>query len=211
MARETDSENPFGGERASGQADREGHDPKTVPFSVPPADDLPALPRPPPFCRGTLRRVGLTPTTDVLNLPCTKNYATETATVANKMIEVGNFVQPGQVLFSTVPNKLYVTANYKETQPTTVRAGQPVTIRIDAFPELRLHGHVDSISARNRLAIRCALGGHADRFRRVGHEAGALSPWLHRGLERLGLKNGAVGDAARACGAQGATEQDRHE
>jgi len=80
-----------------------------------------------------------------LNLSYTKIYATETATVANKKIEVGSFVQPGQVLFSTVPNKLYVTANYKETQLTKVRPGQPVTIRIDAFPELRLHGHVDSI------------------------------------------------------------------
>jgi transposase len=37
-------------------------------------------------------------------------------------------------------------------------------------------------------AIRCALEGYADRLRRVGHEAGALSPRLHRGLERLGLK-----------------------
>jgi len=80
-----------------------------------------------------------------LNLSYTKIYATETATVANKKVEVGNFVQPGQVLFSTVPNKLYVTANYKETQLTEVRPGQPVTIRIDAFPQWRLHGHVDSI------------------------------------------------------------------
>ena len=36
--------------------------------------------------------------------------------------------------------------------------------------------------------IRCALEGYADRLRRVGHETGALSPWLHRGLERLRLK-----------------------
>ena len=33
-------------------------------------------------------------------------------------------------------------------------------------------------------AICCALEGYADRLRRVGHESGALSPWLHRGLER---------------------------
>ena len=36
-------------------------------------------------------------------------------------------------------------------------------------------------------AIRSALQGYADRLKRVGHEAGALSPWLHRGLQRLGL------------------------
>ncbi|HLN26087.1 MAG TPA: IS110 family transposase, partial [Patescibacteria group bacterium] len=36
-------------------------------------------------------------------------------------------------------------------------------------------------------AIRSALEGYADRLRRVGHEAGSLSPWLHTGLVRLGL------------------------
>jgi membrane fusion protein (multidrug efflux system) len=80
-----------------------------------------------------------------LNLSYTKIYATEAGTVANKKVEVGNFVQPGQVLFSTVPHDLYVTANYKETQLTEVRPGQKVTIRIDTFPQLRLRGHVDSL------------------------------------------------------------------
>lgn len=80
-----------------------------------------------------------------LNLSYTKIHAAETSTVANKKVEVGDFVQPGQVLFATVPNQLFVTANYKETQLTDVRPGQPVTIRIDSFPDLRLRGHVDSI------------------------------------------------------------------
>jgi membrane fusion protein, multidrug efflux system len=80
-----------------------------------------------------------------LSLSYTKIYATEDGTVANKTVEVGNFVQPGQVLFSAVPNSIYVTANYKETQLTRVQPGQPATIRVDAFPALRLHGLVDSI------------------------------------------------------------------
>jgi membrane fusion protein, multidrug efflux system len=80
-----------------------------------------------------------------LNLSYTKIYAVEAGTVANKTVQVGNFVQPGQLLFSMVPETLYVTANYKETQLTDVRPGQPATIRVDAFPALRLHGHVDSI------------------------------------------------------------------
>jgi membrane fusion protein, multidrug efflux system len=80
-----------------------------------------------------------------LNLSYTKIYATQAGSVANKTVEVGTFVQPGQVLLSAVPDILYVTANYKETQLTSVRPGQPVTIRIDAFPSLRLKGHVDSI------------------------------------------------------------------
>jgi membrane fusion protein (multidrug efflux system) len=80
-----------------------------------------------------------------LNLSYTKIYAVEAGSVANKGVEVGNFVQPGQTLFSAVPVTLYVTANYKETQLSNVRPGQPVTIRVDAFPSLRLQGHVDSI------------------------------------------------------------------
>jgi membrane fusion protein, multidrug efflux system len=80
-----------------------------------------------------------------LNLSYTKIYATQDGTVANKTVEVGNFVQPGQVLFSAVPTFRFVTANYKETQLTHMRPGQSVTIRVDAYPALRLHGHVDSI------------------------------------------------------------------
>jgi membrane fusion protein (multidrug efflux system) len=80
-----------------------------------------------------------------LNLSYTKIYATEAGSVASKSVEPGNFVQPGQLLLSVVPEKRYVIANYKETQLTHVRPGQRVTIRVDAFPDLRLRGHVDSI------------------------------------------------------------------
>jgi membrane fusion protein (multidrug efflux system) len=80
-----------------------------------------------------------------LNLSYTKIRAFETGSVTNKTVEVGNYVQPGQVLFSIVPDTLYITANYKETQLTEVRPGQRVTIRVDAFPQLRLQGRVDSI------------------------------------------------------------------
>jgi membrane fusion protein, multidrug efflux system len=80
-----------------------------------------------------------------LNLSYTKIRAGEAGTVANKSVEVGNFVQPGQVLFSAVPDHLYVIANYKETQLTHVRPGQSVSVRVDAFPNLDLKGRVDSI------------------------------------------------------------------
>lgn len=80
-----------------------------------------------------------------LNLSYTKIYATEAGTVARKSVEPGNFVQPGQLLLSVVPERLYVIANYKETQLTHVRPGQSVSIRVDAFPDLKLRAHVDSI------------------------------------------------------------------
>jgi membrane fusion protein (multidrug efflux system) len=38
-----------------------------------------------------------------------------------------------------------VTANFKETQITLMRIGQPVDIQVDAFPAVHFHGHVDSI------------------------------------------------------------------
>jgi membrane fusion protein (multidrug efflux system) len=80
-----------------------------------------------------------------LNLSYTKIYSTEDGGVASKSVERGNFVQPGQMLLSVVPNNLYITANYKETQLTNIRPDQPVTIFVDAFPSVRLHGHVESI------------------------------------------------------------------
>ena len=41
---------------------------------------------------------------------------------------------------------VYITANYMETQLTHVQAGQPVTIDIDTFPGVTVHGHVDSLA-----------------------------------------------------------------
>ena len=79
-----------------------------------------------------------------LNLSYTKIYATSAGTVASRSVQVGNFVQPGQTLFSAVPNDVYVIANFKETQLTRMQAGQPVSIDVDAFPNHTLHGHIDS-------------------------------------------------------------------
>jgi membrane fusion protein, multidrug efflux system len=79
-----------------------------------------------------------------LNLSYTKIYAPMAGTVANRSVQVGNFVQPGQTLFSAVPNQIYVIANFKETQLTHMKAGQRVTINVDAFPNHTLHGHINS-------------------------------------------------------------------
>ena len=65
--------------------------------------------------------------------------------VAHKTVSVGDFVQTGQQLMSIVPNALWITANFKETQLERMRPGQPVEIRIDAYPGQKLTGHVDSI------------------------------------------------------------------
>jgi membrane fusion protein (multidrug efflux system) len=67
--------------------------------------------------------------------------------VENKHVELGDRVQPGEPLMLLVPppSRLYVTANFKETQLGHVRVGQPVEIRADAYPGYVYRGHVDSI------------------------------------------------------------------
>jgi membrane fusion protein (multidrug efflux system) len=80
-----------------------------------------------------------------LNLSYTKIRAEQSGTIVNKVVEAGNYVQPGQTLFSIVPRAEYVIANFKETQLERIRPGQSVTVRVDAFPSLRLKAHVDSL------------------------------------------------------------------
>ena len=79
-----------------------------------------------------------------LNLSYTKIYAPVSGTVANRTVQVGNYVQAGQELFNAVPDKIYVIANFKETDLVGMRAGQHARITVDAFPGLTLDGHVDS-------------------------------------------------------------------
>ena len=80
-----------------------------------------------------------------LNLSYTKIYAPIDGYVTKKGIEVGQFVQTGQSLMALVSGDLWVTANFKETQLDGMHPGQCVDIEVDAYPDLILHGHVDSI------------------------------------------------------------------
>ncbi|AXJ96636.1 MULTISPECIES: HlyD family secretion protein [unclassified Sphingomonas] len=67
--------------------------------------------------------------------------------IGDKSVTVGQFVQAGTRLMSVVPlSKLYVTANFKETQLALMRPGQPATIKVDALDGVELRGHVESVS-----------------------------------------------------------------
>jgi membrane fusion protein (multidrug efflux system) len=67
--------------------------------------------------------------------------------IGNRAVQTGDYVQPGQRLASVVPlGEVYVDANFKETQLGELRAGQPVSIAVDALPEHAIQGTVDSIS-----------------------------------------------------------------
>jgi membrane fusion protein (multidrug efflux system) len=82
-----------------------------------------------------------------LNLGYTTIVAPIDGIVGNRSLRIGQFVQAGTQLMSVVPvSGAYVVANFKETQLTAVREGQPVEIAVDMFPGQRVHGHVDSIA-----------------------------------------------------------------
>jgi membrane fusion protein (multidrug efflux system) len=82
-----------------------------------------------------------------LNLGYTTITAPVDGMVGNRTLRVGQFVQAGTDLMAIVPiERVYIVANYKETQLTDVRKGQPVAIKVDTFPGARLEGHVDSIA-----------------------------------------------------------------
>lgn len=80
-----------------------------------------------------------------LNLSYTTIVAPVDARVTSRTVAPGNYVQPGQALLSLVPKYVWVTANFKETQLTYMRPGQPADLRLDAYPNYTLKGHVDSL------------------------------------------------------------------
>ena len=79
-----------------------------------------------------------------LNLSYTKVGASVSGRIAKKAVEPGNVIQRGQILSDLVADPLWVIANFKETQLARMKIGQPVSIRINSLPDLRLKGHVDS-------------------------------------------------------------------
>jgi membrane fusion protein (multidrug efflux system) len=70
-----------------------------------------------------------------------------TGRVGDRTVQLGQFVQPGTRLLTVVPtDQLYLVANFKETQIHGMRAGQPVEIKVDAYPDIPFTGTVESFS-----------------------------------------------------------------
>ena len=82
---------------------------------------------------------------DELDLSYTKIYATEDGLITNRRVEQGNYVQVAQPLFAIVPEKMWIVANFKETQIANMKKGQPVKIKIDTYGSKKFKGEVDSI------------------------------------------------------------------
>ncbi len=82
---------------------------------------------------------------DELNLSYTKIYAPEEGLITNRSVEQGNYVQVAQPMFAIVPEKMWIVANFKETQLANMKPGQPVEIKVDTYRGKKFQGKVDSI------------------------------------------------------------------
>jgi membrane fusion protein, multidrug efflux system len=87
-----------------------------------------------------------------LNLSYTQITAPVEGTVGARSLRVGQYVQAGTQLMAVVPlDAVYVVANFKETQLTHMRNGQPVELKIDSFHSTTLKGRVDSLAPASGL------------------------------------------------------------
>jgi membrane fusion protein (multidrug efflux system) len=80
-----------------------------------------------------------------LNLSYTELRAPQDGQITRRNVDLGTFVQAGQQVFYLVTRNVWIVANYKETQLDRMRVGQRVDVKVDAYSQLRLSGHVDSI------------------------------------------------------------------
>ncbi len=80
-----------------------------------------------------------------LNVSYTELRAPQDGWVTQRNVYLGSYLQVGQNLFSLVSPDVWVTANFKETQLSHMRPGQHVRLAVDAYPDLKLRGRVDSI------------------------------------------------------------------
>lgn len=83
-----------------------------------------------------------------LDLSYTKIYAPEDGYIARKNIEEGQYVQPGAALMAiALSDEIWVVANFKETQLELMRVGQNVEIKVDAYPNEKFEGKIESFQS----------------------------------------------------------------
>jgi membrane fusion protein, multidrug efflux system len=147
-----------------------------------------------------------------LNLSYTRITAPVDGTVGARSLRVGQFVQAGTQLMAVVPlDAVYLVANFKETQLTHVRDGQPVEIRIDSFHAVTLKGHVDSLSPASGLEFALlppdnATGNFTKIVQRVPVKI-VLDDQSLKGLLRPGMSAEPVIDTKAAVIAERNAEQ----
>ncbi|HTV90066.1 MAG TPA: HlyD family secretion protein [Stellaceae bacterium] len=88
-----------------------------------------------------------------LDLGYTMIRASVDGRIANKTVAVGDYLQVGQALMALVPDQVWVTANFKETELGEMKLGDPVDIYVDAYPGHVFKGHVQSIQPGSGAAF----------------------------------------------------------
>ncbi len=136
----------------------------------------------------------------------------------NRARQIGQYVKPGTELLSLVPlPHVYVTANFKETQLTRMRPGQPVEISVDAYPDHPLTGKVESFAPASGAEFSLlppdnATGNFTKIVQRVPvrialPKNGPLAGLLRPGLSvTVSVDTRAPGEAVAADGIVGAAE-----
>ncbi|HBZ14510.1 HlyD family secretion protein [Pantoea sp. NPDC088449] len=80
-----------------------------------------------------------------LNLSYTQVRAPYDGFVTKRNVQLGTLVQAGSALFSLVSPEIWINANFKESQLERMKPGNKVEISVDAWPDMKLEGHVDSV------------------------------------------------------------------
>jgi membrane fusion protein (multidrug efflux system) len=82
-----------------------------------------------------------------LKISYTKIYAPQAGKIGKRNVTIGQYVQTGTPLFSIVNDTTYwIVANFKETQIEKFHDGMPVNIELDAYPDVKLNGTIESLS-----------------------------------------------------------------
>ena len=107
-----------------------------------------------------------------LNLSYTTVTAAQPGRVVNLSAAIGQLAQAGTNLTSFVPDETWVVANFKEIQLDKMRPGEKVTMRIDAYPNRTINGHVESVqpgsgTAFSLLPAQNATGNYVKIVQRV--------------------------------------------
>jgi membrane fusion protein (multidrug efflux system) len=104
--------------------------------------------------QATVRQAQAARDVAALQLSYTDVRAPITGVVARRTIEVGQRIQSGQPLAMIVPlSRVYVVANFKETQLAAVRVGQPAEIEADVYPGVVYRGRVESLAPGSGAAF----------------------------------------------------------
>ena len=113
--------------------------------------------------------------------------------IGNKAMEVGTYVQPGARLAALVPlTSVHVDANFKETQLVSLKPGQKVHVKVDAFPDSDIVGTVESVSPASGAVFSLlppenATGNFTKIVQRVPVRVAVSPEVAQQGLLRPGL------------------------